>query len=159
MSMLTSIARAVVSLVSDSGLWQSLQLRVLKDETLDDVERVQQYGFTSVPKAPSAAGAAEAVVVFMGDRSSGVVIAVDDRRYRLKSLAAGEVAIYDDLGQKVHLTRTKIVIKPKVGNTVEIGDEGLGALDGVVHGSGIDPFTGLTYTALGNASAVVKAKK
>lgn len=35
---------------------------------------------------------------------------VADRRYRLQGLAAGEVALYDDLGQKVHLTRGGIVI-------------------------------------------------
>lgn len=34
-----------------------------------------------------------------------------------------------------------------------------GALDGAVVGSGIDPFTGSTYTALGNASAITKIQK
>ena len=42
---------------------------------------------------------------------------------------------------------------------VELGAENLGALDGVVHGSGVDPASGLTYTALGNTSAVVWVKK
>ncbi|WP_431477838.1 phage baseplate assembly protein domain-containing protein [Massilia eburnea] len=58
-------------------------------------------GFTSVPKP-----GAEGVVVFVGgNRDHGLVIAVEDRRFRLKGLASGEVAIYDDQGQKVHLTR------------------------------------------------------
>lgn len=42
---------------------------------------------------------------------------------------------------------------------VELGADQLGPLDWIVHGSGIDPSTGLTYTALGNTSTVVKAKK
>ena len=42
---------------------------------------------------------------FDGDRSHGIVFTIADRRYRLKPLKTGEVAIFDDLGQKVHLTR------------------------------------------------------
>lgn len=42
---------------------------------------------------------------------------------------------------------------------VEVGAAGLGANDGVVHGAGIDPFTGQTYTALQSTSARLKAKK
>lgn len=42
---------------------------------------------------------------------------------------------------------------------VELGDEGLPPQTGVVQGEGIDPATGLTYFALGNASAIVRAKK
>lgn len=45
------------------------------------------------------------------------------------------------------------------GGTVTLGKETHEALDGVVHGSGIDTFTGTTYTALGNASAKVFARK
>jgi phage gp45-like len=40
--------------------------------------------------------------------SHPIVLVVGDRRYRLKNLQDGEVAIYDDLGQKVHLTRDGI---------------------------------------------------
>jgi len=44
--------------------------------------------------------------------------------------------------------------------TVHLGGPGLTALlDGVVTARGIDPFTGATYGALGNASSVVLAKK
>ena len=38
----------------------------------------------------------------------GLVVGVEDRRYRLVGLAGGEVAIYDDLGQKVRLKRNGI---------------------------------------------------
>lgn len=48
----------------------------------------------------------------------------------------------------------------KVGSgSVHLGRDTHTALDGVVHGSGIDPFTGLTYTAIGNASSKVFARK
>lgn len=36
---------------------------------------------------------------------------VADRRYRLQGLKTGEVALYDDIGQCVHLTRGGILIK------------------------------------------------
>lgn len=45
-----------------------------------------------------------------GDRSHGMAVIVADRRYRLKGLARGEVAIYDDQGQSVTLTRGGIVV-------------------------------------------------
>jgi phage gp45-like len=56
-------------------------------------------------------GAEHVSAFFDGDRSHGVTLMVADRRYRLAGLEAGEVALYDDLGQAVHLTRSGIVIK------------------------------------------------
>jgi phage baseplate assembly protein V len=101
------IARAVITTVNDQTKAQSLQITLLADEVSDDVERLQNYGMTSVPKP-----GAEAVTVFVGgDRSHGLVIAVEDRRYRLKGLAEGEVALYDDLGQVVHLKRDGVLIE------------------------------------------------
>jgi len=100
------VGRAILSAVSDGAAIQTVQARMLADEVLDDVERIQQYGFTSVP-LPGAEGV---VVLVGGNRDHGLVIATDDRRYRLTGLPGGEVAIYDDLGQKVHLTRTGIVV-------------------------------------------------
>lgn len=45
------------------------------------------------------------------------------------------------------------------GGSVNLGTDSHGALDGVVHGSGFDPFTGATYTALRNVSTKVFARK
>lgn len=99
-----AIGRAILAAVSDAGAIQTAQADCLADETHDDVERIQEYGFTSVPLP-----GAEAVLVFPGgNRDHGLIIAVDDRRYRLKALASGEVALYDDLGQYVHLKRNGI---------------------------------------------------
>jgi hypothetical protein len=47
----------------------------------------------------------------------------------------------------------------QAGNLL-LGDAGLSAPgDGVVHGTGVDPFTGSTYAVLNNACATVLAKK
>lgn len=103
------LARAVVQLVADDKGIQSLQLSALADELIEGAERMQDYGFTSVPHP-----GAEAVVAFPGGlRSHGLVIAVGDRRWRLKGLQGGEVAMYDDLGQQIVLKRDRIrVVSP-----------------------------------------------
>lgn len=100
------LARAVVQLVTDDKGIQALQLAVLDGELVEDAERMQDYGFTSVPHP-----GAEAVVAFPGGlRSHGLVVAVGDRRVRLKGLQAGEVAVYDDLGQQIVLKRDRMRI-------------------------------------------------
>lgn len=89
------VARAVVGAASDAPMMQTTQVHLCTGEVKDGVERFQQYGFTSVPHA-----GAEGVCLFVGgNRDHGVLIAVDDRRYRLKGLADGEVALYTDEDQ------------------------------------------------------------
>jgi phage baseplate assembly protein V len=100
-----SVARGLVALADDGKKMQRVQLRLLSDETKDNVEHFQPYGFTSVPLQ-----GAEAVCVFVGGgRDHGLVVCVDDRRYRLKNLEGGEVALYTDEGTSVVLRRGKIV--------------------------------------------------
>ena len=100
------VGRAVVRLVQDAAKLQELQIDMLAGETMDHVERWQQYGFTAHPHR-----GAEAITLSVGgQRAHTVAIAVDDRRYRLTGLAEGEVAIYDDLGNVIHLLRDRILV-------------------------------------------------
>lgn len=99
------VGRCVVNLVNDALKMQAVQINLLSDETLDRVERLQNYGFTSHPR-PGAEGLAVAVG---GSRNHTVLIVCDDRRYRLTGLAEGEVALYDDLGSKVVLKRGNVI--------------------------------------------------
>jgi phage baseplate assembly protein V len=95
------VARAILRLVDDARAAQEVQIELLEGEIQDAVERFQNYGLTSAPHP-----GAEVLVVFAGGlRSHGVVLAVEDRRYRLRGLEAGEVALYDDLGNVVKLGR------------------------------------------------------
>ncbi|EGH25839.1 Phage baseplate assembly protein V, partial [Pseudomonas amygdali pv. mori str. 301020] len=74
-------------------------------EVKDDMEHFEPYGFTSNPLA-----GAEGIAAFIGgDRSHGLLLVVADRRYRLKGLESGEVAIYTDEGDKIHLKRGKVI--------------------------------------------------
>lgn len=99
------VSRAVVTLVDDGVRLQGLQVRLLADELRGDVERFQQYGFTSVPHA-----GAEAIALSVGaSRDHAVVISVDDRRYRLVGLEAGEAAMYTDEGDRIVLRRGGVV--------------------------------------------------
>ena len=101
------VSRAVIKIINDAEGIQKLQLVGYDGELHEGVERFQEYGFTSHPKS----GAEAVVVAVAGNRGHSLVIALDDRKFRLKSLQPGEMAIYDDLGQKVHLKRDGIYVE------------------------------------------------
>ena len=84
-----AIGRAVLRQADDAGGAQRLQVSLLAGETRGEVERFQDYGFSSHPIA-----GAEAVVVSVGgNRDNPVAVVVADRRSRPQGLAAGEVCI------------------------------------------------------------------
>lgn len=121
------VARGVLELVRDTKGIQAVKLDLLAEENRDNVERFQQYGFTSNPLA-----GAECVVLFQGgNREHGLVVSVDDRRFRLKNLQSGEVALYTDEGDMIHFKRgreirvvanTKIVVE---SDKIELGKASL----------------------------------
>lgn len=118
----------------------------------DELQHWQPYGYASAPL-----DGAHAVVAAIGSHGNArLAVVVGDRRYTI-ALEAGEVAIVDDLGQRVHLTRTGIVIDApliKLGASAVAGVLTEGAIvTGSIDGGGT--FTG-TITAGG--SAVVKAE-
>lgn len=122
MTLLTRmIARGTVALASAGSMLQTLQMRLTAGEVKDDLEHFEPYGFTSHPKP-----GAEGVALFLGgDRSHGVVVCVSDRRFRLKELQPGEVAIYTDEGDTFVFKRGRIIelntmtLKVKAGKAVE----------------------------------------
>lgn len=102
------VARGTLTSINRARKMQRIQAKLLGGEPKQSMEFFEQYGITSTPH-----DGAELIAVFMdGDRSHGIVICVADRRYRML-LEPGEVAIYDDLEQCVHLTRNGIVIEGK----------------------------------------------
>lgn len=70
-------------------------------ETIENRELVQHYGMASCPLAG-------AEMVILRDGNHYVAIADDDRRYRI-ALEDGEVALYTDEGDKIHLKRDKTI--------------------------------------------------
>lgn len=124
------IGRGVVRLVDDTPKLQVLQVDALAGETLGGVEHFQPYGLTS-----HAHPGAECVLVSVGgSRDHAIVLVVDDRRYRIQSLAPGEVTIYDALGQRIDLQadgtiRILATTTIKIAcDDVQIGDVGGGVM-------------------------------
>lgn len=98
-----TVSRGVIKKINDDPKMQEMQVKMLKDEVYSDLERFNEYGFTSVPLDGS-----EAIVVCIGgDRDHSVIIKTDDRRYRLKGLKGGEVALYTDEGDCIVFKRDK----------------------------------------------------
>jgi len=140
-AMRSMVLRGVISLVNDAAALQKVQvqLRAMPQpsgtpgvEMSDNLEVLRQYGFTSVPHA----GAEAVVLAVNGVLAHGLVIAVDDRRFRLSGLLDGEVALYDDLGNQVKLGReglaitgtTKVSVTAPIvlvdSETVQLGGDG-----------------------------------
>lgn len=78
----------------------------LNGEPINAAEYFQHYGLTSNPPA----GFMFVAIPVGGKTAHSIIVATEHETFRLKSLALGEVAIYDDQGQKIHITRAGIVI-------------------------------------------------
>lgn len=132
-----TVSRATIEKVDDKKKMQSINVKAAGDADGDDeqqteLEHAHPYGFTSVPKKPTGKQKAEAIVVYPnGDRSHGIAIVVGDRRFRLKDLGEGDVALHDDQGQKIHLGRNK-TISIISGGTITITGTKI-ILNGEVH--------------------------
>ena len=117
---------------NDSPMMQEVHLDGFNSDGRNNVERVQNYGFTSSPLprdqqqggdsgggggggggggdigaiASMLGQAAEGICMFMGgQRNHPVCIGVDDRRHRPMQMKPGENAQYDDIGQMTLLRR------------------------------------------------------
>lgn len=162
------LARGLLLATDDDRKVQTIQASFLSDETLTDIERFQNYGVTS--HAPIGS---EVLTLFLGgNRDHGISFAVGDRQYRLKGLSQGEVALYDDQGQVVHIKRNGVSIAAKnihlnAAGTVRIEGDGVeihgreyvqtdvqGLGERRTHDGGVD-YTDDTYT-LGAAIAAVE---
>ena len=107
--------RALIDIVNDSTDMQLVQISIMSDEVKTDVERIQDYGFTSKPLKGS-----EALVGFInGNKDQGIVIKVDNAQYRLKGLEDGEVAMYNNTGAYVKMKKDgEIVMSSEKGITL-----------------------------------------
>ncbi|CBW29914.1 phage baseplate assembly protein V [Haemophilus influenzae] len=97
--------RGVLHLVKSADNIQKVQASGLADETLQDVEFMQQFGFTSVPPANT-----QAVILPIGGQTThGIVIATENGSFRVKNLQGGEVAIYDESGSSIVLKKGRLI--------------------------------------------------
>lgn len=162
------VGKAILAAVQDSGNIQVVKVSGLADETQDGVERVQNYGVTSVPPEGG-----EVVLVFVGgNREHPVAIAADHGKSRPKGLKPGEVCLYSKHGQAVYLTEdgavefrtggngstlpTTVVATFDKDGKLLLGGDTLAATAGVVTGECLDPVTGVPFP---DKSAIVLARK
>lgn len=100
-----AITRAVVSGVVEGLQRQNLQLKMHADESVDDIERFQNYGCSSFPPIGS-----EAILAAIGGNLGNLVaVAVEDKKYRPKG-ESGDVFLYHLEGHKIRLTKDGNVV-------------------------------------------------
>lgn len=142
-----TLARATLNSASDNPMMQEMHLDFFNNDSRKNIERVQNYGFTSVPlprskqqgsqqqQSGGSGGetqpeqpkgeAAEALVLYQGgQRNHPVIVGIDDRRHRPRGLKPGENAQYDDIGQMTLMRRKGLFLltldgKDDDGNDVE----------------------------------------
>jgi phage baseplate assembly protein V len=95
------VARGVIKDIDDDGATQKIGSSFLKGEYIGRMEHPQTYGFTANPHIGM-----ETIAVFAdGDRSRGIIIAVGDRKFRVRGMQSGEVAMYTDEGDTILMGR------------------------------------------------------
>lgn len=114
------------------GSSKTLQVQGLQDETLQEVELIQQVGFSSyIPK-----GAKVVVIPSQGKTAKSVVIATTGGAI-LVNVAEGETCIYDQFGHQVLLHENGIKM---TGNVEIIG--GLKVLENIQSEGEVSDKTG-----------------
>lgn len=89
--------RAIVELIDTDTALTTLKIKISENESLEDIEHFEPYGFTANPPAGS-----EALVISVGGRREhSVVLQVASRKYRLVGLKPGDVALYNMNGDKI----------------------------------------------------------
>lgn len=101
-------ARGNLTACTDPGTGDVMRAQLTTDDggVNSNVPYPGHYGHASLPPA----GCKPFVLANGGDSGQSVVVAMGDVTWRI-ALDDGEVAIYDDLGQSVHLTRAGIVMR------------------------------------------------
>lgn len=156
--LLMMLVKALISHIDDSTDIQLVKITGLSNENADRIERLQPYGLSNVPPKNS-----EALVGFLnGDRSDGIIFAVDSGEYRPKNLKEGENVLYSSHGQKVLLAEDGSILVTGANKVtlkdcnVDLGSENLLPVSGVVTGECLCAFTGAPHP---DYSSVVRAKK
>lgn len=97
--------RGVLNLVKSGSDIQQVQVSGLADETIQDLELMQHFGFTSVPPSGT-----QAVVIPLGGKTThGIIVATENGSFRVKNLKNGEVAIYDSSGSTIILKNNRVI--------------------------------------------------
>jgi phage baseplate assembly protein V len=130
-------------------VWTSLRW----GEDTEAFEHVEPYGFTARPFA-----GAEAVAVRVGAAADHtIILCTPDGRYRIKTLAEGEVALYDDRGSVVRLGRDGIHVSATgVCNVTASGNCTVNGAKVLFGGATGDPSEAVLYGSPGSPTPSTK---
>jgi phage gp45-like len=102
---LLSVGIGILRIIDDTKKIQKCQISLMDNETHSNVDRYQEYGFSSVPLP----GAQAVAVSIAGSRDNSIIIATEDGRYRPLNLNAGEVTIYNQFGDKIVIKQNRTI--------------------------------------------------
>lgn len=103
-------------LTDDSGLVQKAQVWVNDLETISNLQRLAEFGFTSSPPVDS-----DVMAVFVGgDRANGVIVATGHKASRPTGLKSGETMLYSLDGKQIYLTAGGGIKVNANGQAVEV---------------------------------------
>lgn len=109
------LMRGTVTKTNDAKKLQTLDLSITRFFKPTDIEHFHPFGFTHHPKKGS-----EVLVAALGGNPDHLIaLPVVDRRYRIKNMAEGEIAVHDDQGQVVHFKRDGIHVESAQGVTIK----------------------------------------
>lgn len=119
-SKITGIVKRGVFSSFQQGGFMRAQSNTYKDETRDDVEVFEQFGFTSQP--PN--GSEGLLFGVGGDSSHPVAINIGNRGNRVQQLQTGETCVYSAHGSTITLlTNGEIVLTPGPGAVIRLGGD------------------------------------
>jgi len=94
------VVRAIINSIQYKGGIQTAQLSVLADETMEGVEHLSQFGFSSNPPV----GTSALVVCVAGERNHMVIIGTDNPQFK-PQVETGESILYNQFGVKLLLNK------------------------------------------------------
>lgn len=97
---LTRVRRFRATRIDDSQPIQTVQAHITSRETPDQIERYQNYGFTSVPDCESGDGVAGLVISALGHH---FVVGLEEPGVRPTDLAPADVMVFHREGHHFHL--------------------------------------------------------
>lgn len=112
------ILGATVKSTDDATPLQQMKVQTLGRALYDKVEVYAQFGFTSRPP-----DGLDAVIAERNGKY--VVIAVGDRKFRIRNLESGDTVIYDMRGQTITLNKTGIRVADVFSNTITMDTSGV----------------------------------
>jgi phage gp45-like len=120
-------ARTIIDQVDDNPLMQEMAGNFMKGESRKEIEAPQNYGFTSVVRDATKGSdgqineCAEGFINYLGgNRSFPICAVMDDRRYRLKQLQKGDVAMFDYLQHQLHFNNDGIFMTGRTDKKVKL---------------------------------------